>query len=94
MQMYSRHQATCQLLALTSSGHTARAPARGFCSKNCQGTVHTPNAVNVLAKRNNSWQFQGAPCYDHGVPTAAQVPSNLVTTIQGIKLHSVAAINL
>jgi len=42
---------------------------------------------------NNTWQFQGVPCYDHGVPTAAmqrwgaQVPSNLVTTTQGIKVH-------
>jgi len=35
MQPYSRHQATCQLLAPTSIGHIARAPARDFCSKNC-----------------------------------------------------------
>jgi hypothetical protein len=53
MHMYSRHQATCQLFALTSSRHTARAPTGGFYSKNCQrdgGNVLTPNAVNVLAE--------------------------------------------
>lgn len=53
-----------------------------------------PNAVNVFATDNNSWQFQSTTCYDHVMPTAAQVPSNLVTTIQGIKLHLVTAINL
>jgi len=37
MQTYSRHQATCQLLALTSSGHTAHAPARGLFQKLPQG---------------------------------------------------------
>jgi len=33
MQMYSRHQATCQLLALTLSGHTAHVPATGLFQK-------------------------------------------------------------
>jgi len=88
MQTYSRHPATCQLLALTSSGHTAHAPARGV-PKTATRTV-----AMFLPQKIILGKFQGAPCYDHGVPTAAQVPSNLVTTIQGLKLHLVPAINL
>jgi hypothetical protein len=60
------------------------------CSKNCHrdwGNVHNSQCCECSCHTgNNSWQFQGAPCYL--MPTEAQVPSNLVTTIQGIVTFS------